>query len=415
MGLRDLFSAKDPEVYEKKGDVLYETNAFGKAIVEFERALEKLEKTAPWDDGYRQSLQEKIRNSKEALAQEHKKTADDLVEAGHVDDARQYITLALELTDNQELKSILEGQEKNLDAHQIKEIEVALADSASSDQESEPDQEFVHEDTEDEYFRALIGTLPEEVQDAYLSYPEVFKAGYLALNRGDFELAAEHLAQAAEQLSDPQSYIPLELATAHLNLGELDKARRLLESFLHYHPDALPAYQLLCEIFWETNAFDQADALLSFLPQDLAESTAGFLLRGETLFQAKKYGEAKTFYREFLRTYDWNEPIALALAKTHEALGEMANARNMYREIMQQCQSCHARINPSVKQKFADLSFASGLNTTEVLEIYLSLARQLPENAADYYQKISQIYSAQGNHEEARRFERIVEKYVNRE
>jgi TolA-binding protein len=189
----------------------------------------------------------------------------------------------------------------------------------------------------------------------------------------------------------------------------------LLESFLQYHPDALPAYQLLCEIFWETNAFDQADALLSSLPQDLAESTAGFLLRGETLFQAKKYGEAKTFYREFLRTYDWNEPIALALAKTHEALGEMANARNMYREIMQQCQSCHARINPSVKQKFADLSFASGLNTTEVLEIYLSLARQLPENAADYYQKISQIYSAQGNHEEARRFERIVEKYVNRE
>jgi tetratricopeptide (TPR) repeat protein len=414
MGLLNIFSGKDPEGYEKKGDTLFKTNAFGKAIVEFERALDRLEKTAPWDDGYRQSLQEKIRHSKEALAQEHKKTAEDLAEAGHDDDARQYIQLALELTEDPKLKSTLELQQKDLEAHETAGIQVDPPDVATLDQEAEQGPEPVHEGQEDEYFRALIGTLPEEVQAAYLSYPEAFRNGYLALNQGEFESAAEYLARAMKELSDPQSYIPLELATACLNLGEFDDARRLLELFLQYHPDALPAYRFLCEIFWETKAFDQAEALLSSLPQELAESTAGFLLRGETLYQAKKYGEAKTFYRDFLRTYEWNEPIALALAKTHEALGEMANARNIYREIMQQCQSCHARINPFVKQKFADLSFASGLNTTEILEIYLSLARQIPENAADYYQKISRIYSAQGNEEEARRFELIAEKFENK-
>jgi tetratricopeptide (TPR) repeat protein len=134
-------------------------------------------------------------------------------------------------------------------------------------------------------------------------------------------------------------------------------------------------------------------------------------MRGETLYQAKKYGEAKAFYRDFLKNYDWNEAIARALAETHEALGEMANARNIYREIMQQCHSCHARIDPFIKQKFADLSFASGLNTTEILEIYLSLAREIPRNATEYYQKISRIYSARGNEEEARRFELISEKF----
>jgi tetratricopeptide (TPR) repeat protein len=172
----------------------------------------------------------------------------------------------------------------------------------------------------------------------------------------------------------------------------------------------LPAYQLLCEIYWETKAFDRAESLLAKLPPELAESVAGYVLRGETLFHAGRYKEAKTFYRDFLRTYQWNETIARALAKTHEALNEMANARNIYREIMDGCTSCHARIDPYIKQKYADLSFASGLYTTEVLELYLSLVRDIPGNKADYYQKISRIYTAQDNATEARRFELFAEK-----
>ena len=82
---------------------------------------------------------------------------------------------------------------------------------------------------------------------------------------------------------------------------------------------------------------------------------------------------------------------------------------------MNQCRSCRARIDPFIKQKFADLSFDSGLNTTEVLEMYLSLAREIPQNAADYYHKISRIYTAQGNEEEARRFQLIAEKYEKQE
>ena len=88
----------------------------------------------------------------------------------------------------------------------------------------------------------------------------------------------------------------------------------------------------------------------------------------------------------------------------------MANARNIYREIMDQCRSCHSRIDPAIKRKFADLSFASALYTTEVLELYLSLVREVPEHKADFYQKISRIYAAQDNAEEARRFELFVEK-----
>jgi hypothetical protein len=88
----------------------------------------------------------------------------------------------------------------------------------------------------------------------------------------------------------------------------------------------------------------------------------------------------------------------------------MANARNLYKEIMDQCLSCHTRIDPEIKQKYADLNFASGLYSTEILELYLALAQEVPQNAADYYQKISQIYAAQGNQQEARRFRLIAAK-----
>jgi len=183
-----------------------------------------------------------------------------------------------------------------------------------------------------------------------------------------------------------------------------------LEQFLKYRPEALPAYQLLCEIFWETKDFDSAESLLSTLPPELAESIAGFVLRGETLYHAGKYREAKAFYRNLLKTYDWNETIARVLAKSHEALNELANARNIYRQIMEQCHSCRTRIDPYIKLKYADLSFDSGLHTAEVLELYLSLVQEAPGDKADFYQKISRIYTTQGNATEARRFELFAEK-----
>ncbi len=419
MGLLSIFSGKDPENHERKGDALFEAGAYGKAVVEYERALDRLEKTSPWDEGYRQSLQDKIQSSRESLALEHRQTAENLLEAGHDYDARQYIDLALELTEDPELKKALEQQLQSREVIKAEDVKIELPEVEIEDHEPESEvgqiEETPNGEEEDEYFTALVGTLPDEVQDAYLGYGEAFKTGYLALNQGDFESAAAHLTIALEEHPDPASYIPLELATVYLNLGKHDEAQRLLETFLEHHPDVLPAYQLLCEVFWETKAFDRAEDLLGSLPSNLSESVAGYLLRGETLFQAQKFGEAKSFYRNFLKTYEWNESIARALAKTHEALGEMANARNIYSEIMAQCHSCHARIDPYIKQKFADLSFASGLNTTAVLELYLSLAREVPQNAVEYYQKISRIYSAQGNLEEARRFQKISEKYENQE
>ena len=213
-----------------------------------------------------------------------------------------------------------------------------------------------------------------------------------------------------EENPAPDSYIPLELATAYLNLQKHSEAQHLLQAFIENHDQALPAYQLLCEIYWETGAYQQAEALLNSVPEELKESVAVFMLKGETRFHAGNLGGAKELYQNFFRTYSWNEAVARALAKTHEALNEFANARNLYRKIMDECRSCHARIDPFIKQRYADLCFDSEMMNTDILDLYLSLAQEIPDRAAEYYEKVSRNYAAQGNHTEAGRFRAIAEK-----
>ena len=162
-------------------------------------------------------------------------------------------------------------------------------------------------------------------------------------------------------------------------------------------------------IHWEFDEFDQALDFLASVPEDLKDSLAVILLHGETLYQAEKFQAAESFFNDVLETYGFNEQIARALARVYEELDRNGAALDIYRNIMETCRSCHTRIDPIIKEKYADLSFESGVRNTGVLEIYLSLAQEIPVRAHLYYRRVSHIYKSQGNHNEAARFEKIAE------
>ena len=414
------FSGKTPLVHENEGDELFAADLWGKAKIEYERALQKLERTEVPDLDFKARLQKKIVTAKEALALSHKRSADDMLDAGFYDDARELYLLAMELTEDPALQSELREKHELLDFQMNKSMGELLPDDESSFEDENPsfemeESEFPDQDEgEDETLRALCGALPEDVQKAYLGYGSNFTKGYLALNRGEFAIAAEYLSSAMAENPSANSLIPLELATAYLNLDRHSEAQQLLETMLQDQPQLLPAYQLLCEIYWEKNAFDRAEALLDVVPEELTESVAVYLLKGETLFRSGNHSDAKTFYQKFLKTYGWDERIARALARTHEALNELANARNLYREMMAQCRSCHARIDPFIKERYADLCFDSGMLSSDILELYLALAQEVPAKAAGYYEKVSHIYDAQGNAKEAARFRAIAAKLAQK-
>jgi len=404
MSLMKLFSGPTPEKLEMKGDAHLAASQWGQAKQAYERALHKLRKTAASDTRRHQLLQNKIQQTCEALARGHQKDAMNYLDGGYTDEARAALTLALEISGDAAFRDELTEQLAALNTGPESDsnpIETISVDAPSRDNDLTSANSTA---SKAEYFQALCHTLPEAVGKAYQDYGEDFVDGYIALNNGDFDTATTYLERAMSALPRPDSLIPLELATAYVNNGRLEEARELLEEVRFHHPEALPAYQLLCDIYWEQGETAQAEALLASLPPHLAQSRAVMHLKGETLYRAGQIDKARDFYRSFLETYGWDDGMAQELAKAHEALQEQSEARGLYRKIIGRCSSCQARVDPEIKHKYAEISFAEGVKDPDLLEIYLSLVREIPTNAAHYFDRISQIYFAQGNATEGERF-----------
>ena len=406
MKFSHFFTGKPYDEIEKNADALLQMGEYGLAKLEYEKALLKLAKKISEAPEAKDHIEEKIAKCKDALALEHKKAAENLTETGHFEEAEEILQLALELVQDKqlavEIKERLMGVKDHFSRHETSEMSVP-------EEASEDAREFVYQESGEEYFTALISTLPKTEQEVYLGYGDPFREGYVKLNQGYFEDAVTLLSQALEANSSSGSFIRLELATAHLNLGNDSEGCFLLEGFLKDYPESLRAYQPLCEIYWQNENFDEAQRLLLNCPEPLRDSPVIHLLIGETLFHADQYHDAESHYLDYLDSHGWDEAIALALAKTFEALGSKEKAQKQYSEIMNRCQGCGSRIDPLIKQKYADISLETGDHSTNILELYLGLVQEKPENCTDYYQKISMIYELNGNESEARRFRSFAE------
>jgi tetratricopeptide (TPR) repeat protein len=406
MSFLDIFFSSAKKL-EHKGDSFFDAGLWGQSMQAYERALDKLETNAEQFSHDHERITEKIRQARKLLVEEHQQNAENYLEGEYFDEARELLILAHEVSsDEQEKKEVME-KIHDIEMRQTRDTIDDATDyfyDLEDDDDENDSYEFSEEISEDEEFVALCNTLPDEVSAAYHSYGRHFKTGYVALNQGDFQTALVKFKHALQDHPEPGNYILLELATAYLNLDQTDQAQTLLEDFIAYHPETLPAYQLLCEIYWEQKDFSKVQTLLASVPEKLKESMAVVLLKGETLCQAGNYEEAKNFYTGFLKTYGWHESIGLSLAKIYETLGESDNARNMYKEIIKRCTSCKSRIDPEIKDKYAELSFSAGIYSTDILEMYLALAGEIPDEAARYFDRISRIYEARGNSYEADRF-----------
>ncbi len=403
MKFSSLFTGKPYQEIEKGADALFQRGEYGFAKLEYERALHKAAKKEP---EARHHLQAKIVKCKQALALEHLKNAENLMEAGLHEEAEDLLQLALELAQDEQLSMEVE---ERLKQSRKPSVEPELPITSLHTEPFEQSWEFEYQEFESEYFAALINTLSEREQEIYMGYKDPFREGYVKLNQGRFEEAVSLLSQAMDTNASSIGFIRLELASAHLNLGNDTEGRSLLEGFLKDYPESLRAYGPLCDIYWRAKAFDKAKQLLINCPESLKDSAEIQLLIGETLFQAGRYHDAHSHYLDYLSVHGGDEAIVLALARTFEALGEKEEARNQYAEIMNNCRGCGRHVDPLIKQKYADISLETGDYSANILELYLGLVQEVPENRADYYRKISMIYELNGNENEALRFRSFAE------
>jgi len=406
MGLFDLLFSQSFEDIEKKADRFFGSAEFGLAKLEYEKALSRIEKkTLPAFSREKERLEKKIDESREALANQHKTNAENLIEAGCIEDAAELLHLSLELTADRELETQVKALLKDL-FKPVSLLPHGEGQMLDTDEISFPEPD-------EEYFTALLNTLDEEDREAYLAYGDEFAQGFMLLNQGDFVNAEDLLSRALEEQGRDVTYIHLELATACLNTGDTGKAERLLVAFVDQYPESIRAYELLCDIFWGNRSYDKAFELLRSCPEALKTSIPINLLVGETLFQAKKYAEAASFYLEFIKINGENTEVSRSLGRSYEALGEKEQALETYADLMAQCKGCGAAVDPIVKQRYADLSFETGNFSDNILEIYLSLCQEDPVNQAGYYRRVSEIYARKGYFDESERYLRFAEAAVN--
>ena len=406
MALFKGLGGKTAADHEKRADELFAEQAWGKAKLEYEKALDKLESVADPETAVVKHLKEQVRRSCQALAEEHIESGRDLMKSGFPEDAAGMFDLALELCEDDQTRArITDLLEKCRPAAEWGPVKPA--------ESGEPDTEsFLPPDLAEDHFAVLCGMLPDELQDIYAGYGPAFQKGYVALHEGRFDQAAELLEAAQQETPDDSGYISLELAGAYFNLGRLDEARGLLETFIEHHPEALPGYEMLSEIYWEQKDFENARRLLKNCPQPLQSSAAFVVLYGETLRRQAQYEEATRWLTDHLQAHGWNDKIAITLASVYEQSEKRDEALAIYASYMNNCRGCGAQTPLEVERKYADLSLAGGNHSDQILEIYLALARKDPANAVDYYLNASRIYAARDNQSEATRFKDIADQLL---
>ena len=114
------------------------------AKIEYEMALSALEKTSPGYDESEARLQDKLRQAKEALALEHRRTGENLMEQEYYDDARELFQLAIELTQDPELISTIENRMLEMKRLTARDIQTDVPNPQVND-------EAVSHEQKDEY------------------------------------------------------------------------------------------------------------------------------------------------------------------------------------------------------------------------------------------------------------------------
>lgn len=407
MGFFSFLSGKTPESLMEKGNLLFDKGQCGFAKIEYEKAKARHAKKPAQSHDFLTQIDAKINQSCESLSRQHLEKGMDLLEAGSHEDALDRLSLALELAVSQDLTQEIEvalthcHPPSGKDAGQVHGKQGDLCDE---DSDLLPRTHDLDSGDDFETFEVLINTLSREEQEAYGKYGLHFIHGFVALNCGDFQAAARALEQAHDEQPFPDNYIGLELGTALLNLGELDRAEGLLTDFLGYFPRSLRGYQVLCEVLWMNKSFDRAHHFLDNCPESMGQEAPMVLLKGETWCREDKFNQAVDLYRKNLEQNGMQPSIVRALAGIKESMGDFDEAFQFYAGLMATCTGCGQRPDVDLRRRFAHAGFAAGVMTSQIIDVYLDLVVEDPDNRARYYENVSHIYAHLGNDSEARRF-----------
>jgi len=192
---------------------------------------------------------------------------------------------------------------------------------------------------------ASLGDLPAEAYDHLLRTLDNDEpaaemhaiAGNLALQTGDTDAAIKHFVRAVDTDPDEPRFSK-QLAMAHSAAGDIDAALRLVEAWVARASDSPNPFILKAELLINADRLNDANRALQqaherTLPDETDVRRSIALRRAEVLRRLDRPGEALGVLRLLTLDEQLTQPVADALAKTWDMLGQPDRAAVHYERI----------------------------------------------------------------------------------
>lgn len=176
--------------------------------------------------------------------------------------------------------------------------------------------------------------LADETSEAEAKGEKHFEDGRKALFQGRYEDAVRLLREAVK--ADPsgaKTIYRLHLARAYRYSGQPAESEKLLEAILKQFPDHVEAGQLLAEVLYTAERWEDLEGVLEPLLQFRHDYPTYHML-AEATFNQDKYEEARKYYKEAIKLNPKSAPDQYQLANIYLAENRFALAAGAYEQAI---------------------------------------------------------------------------------
>lgn len=180
-----------------------------------------------------------------------------------------------------------------------------------------------------------VTLMADEAAEAEAKSEKLFEDGRKALFQGDFESAVQLLGEAVEaDANGSKTIYRLHLARAHRYAKQPEESEKLLRAILKQFPDHVEAGQLLAEVLYTAERWEDLQAVLKPL-LEFRHDYPTYHMLAEAAFNLENNEDARTYYREAIKLNPKSAPDQYQLANIYLAENRFALAAGAYEQAIQ--------------------------------------------------------------------------------
>jgi tetratricopeptide (TPR) repeat protein len=178
------------------------------------------------------------------------------------------------------------------------------------------------------------GLPADEVSDAEAKADRLFEDGRKALFQGRYQDAVQLLRDAVDADKNGQkTNYRLHLARAYRYANQPEDSEKLLTAILKQSPDHVEAGQLLAEVYYTAERWQDLESLLQPL-LTFRHDYPTYHMLAEATFNQDKYEDAREYYKEAIKLNPQSAHDQYQLANIYLAENRFALAANTYEQAI---------------------------------------------------------------------------------